>query len=136
MAPKIYPLANSKFIFFLKKVYPISNWKVVLGIHEEEFSEQGEFKNYLTQIFEPMPIIVEMDVETEVLFATFGPIVGMLESIPVDQIITLASIKQKPKKINIVEKFQDVQFVKMFFVETFFNVGGNLTTLWCKVCTK
>jgi hypothetical protein len=26
--------------------------------------------------------------------------------------------------------------VKMFFVETFFNVGGNLTTLWCKVCTK
>jgi hypothetical protein len=76
-----------------------------------------------------MPIIVEMDVETEVLFATFGPIVGMLESIPVDQIITLASIKQKPKKINIVEKFQDVQFVKMFFVETFFNVGGNLTTL-------
>ncbi len=46
--------------------------------------------------------------ETEVLFATFGPIVGMLESIPLDPIITLVNIKQKPKKINIVKKFQDV----------------------------
>jgi hypothetical protein len=36
-----------------------------------------------------MYIIVEMDIETKVLFATFGPIVGMLESIPLDTIITL-----------------------------------------------
>jgi hypothetical protein len=47
-----------------------------------------------------------MDMEIQVLFATFDPIVGMLESIPIDPIIILASIKQKPKKLNIVKKFQ------------------------------
>ncbi len=98
MAPKINPLANSKFIFFSKKVWPISNQKIVLGIHEEKFSEQGEFKNYFTQIFEPTPIIVEMDMETKGLFATFGPIVGMLQSIPLNPIITLAISNKNLRK--------------------------------------
>jgi hypothetical protein len=53
----------------------------------------NENSKTLTQIFEPTPIIVEMDMEIQVLFATFDPIVGMLESIPIDPIIILASIK-------------------------------------------
>jgi hypothetical protein len=42
---------------------------------------------------------------TEVLFATFGPIVGMLESIPLDTIINTCHIKQKHKKVNIVSRW-------------------------------
>jgi hypothetical protein len=45
-----------------------------------------------------MSIIVEMDMETKVLFATFGPIVGMLESIPLDTIITLAISNKNLRK--------------------------------------
>jgi hypothetical protein len=39
---------------------------------------------------------------------------------------TLAIAKQESKKKNVVKKFQDVWFVKMFWVEVVFDVGGNL----------
>jgi hypothetical protein len=39
-----------------------------------------------------------MDMETKGLFATFGPIVGMLQSIPLDPIITIAISNKNLRK--------------------------------------
>jgi hypothetical protein len=49
-----------------------------------------------------------MDVEIEFLLAISSPSAGMFGSIPLDTIATLATTKQKPKKIDIAKKFQDV----------------------------
>lgn len=62
--------------------------------------------------------------EIQVLFATFDPIVGMLESIPIDPIIILASIKQKPKKLNIVKKFQTSNLWRWFGLKHFLMLVG------------
>lgn len=53
-----------------------------------------EFKNYNIQIFEPAPIIVEMDVKTKVFIHTFGLSVSMFEPIPLDPIGPLGTTKQ------------------------------------------
>jgi hypothetical protein len=77
-----------------------------------------------------------MDVESEFLLAIFGLNVGMFGSIPVDTIATLATTKQKPKKIDIVKKSQDVWSMKMPWVEIVFDVGGNMIIIQYKVYTK
>jgi hypothetical protein len=53
-----------------------------------------EFKNYIIQIFESTPIIVETDVETKVFLRTFGLNVSIFEPIPLDPIGPLATTKQ------------------------------------------
>jgi hypothetical protein len=50
------------------------------------------------------PTIVEMDVETEVLFNTSSPNASMLKSIPLNKITTLTITKKRLKKINIIKK--------------------------------
>jgi hypothetical protein len=61
-------------------------------------------ENCFTQILEPTFTTIELNVETKFLFATSNPNVSMFESIPLHPIATLATTKQKPKKINIVKK--------------------------------
>jgi hypothetical protein len=77
-----------------------------------------------------------MDVEIEFLLATSDPSVGMFGSILLNTIATLATTKQKPKKIDIVKKFQDVWSMKTPWVEIVFNVGGNMIIIQYKVYTK
>jgi len=68
--------------FFWEKFQPI------LGIHEVESNRQKEIRNYLTQILEPTPTTVEMDVEIEIFLVTYGPNVGIPESISLKPVAT------------------------------------------------
>ncbi len=85
----------------------LANFKleIILRIHEVESSRQRELRNYFTQKFIPTLATIEMEVETQVLFATSRPSVGMFESIPLNPNATPNIIKQKLKKVNIVIKF-------------------------------
>jgi hypothetical protein len=105
MALKICPPINFKFRHFSKRGLPNFKLEIVCGIHEVTSSKQGELKDYLIKILEHTPIIIEIDVEIEGLFATFNLSVGMPESILLDPIATPPITKQKSKKINIVRKF-------------------------------
>jgi hypothetical protein len=110
----------------LEKVLANFKLEIVHGIHEAQSSKQREFKNYLRQILEPTPTIVEMDVEIEVLHTTSNITTCMLEFIPLNRITTHTTIEQMPKKIDIVKKFQDFWFMKMLWVEIVFYVSENL----------
>jgi hypothetical protein len=56
------------------------------------------------------PFLVEMDVDTTILFVACGPHVSMPKFIPSypNAIPPIAKEKPKPKKLNNVKKFQDV----------------------------
>jgi hypothetical protein len=88
MAPKIYPHVNFKFKHSFERGSTNFKPKIVLGIHEVESSRQKELRNYLTQILEPTLTTIEMDVEIEIFLATYGPNVGIPESISLEPIAT------------------------------------------------
>jgi len=87
MAPKIYPHVNFKFKHFFEKSFNRSL------DHEVESNRQKEIINYHTQILEPTPITVEMDMEIENFLVTYGLNVGIPESIYLKPVTTPAITK-------------------------------------------
>jgi len=57
---------------------------------------------------------------TKVMFVPLNPHVGMLKYVHANPIPILAIPKQESKKNNVVKKFQDVWFVKMFWAKVVF----------------
>ncbi len=59
------------------------------------------------------------------MFVPPNPHVGMPKYVHANPLPILAIAKQESKTNNVVKKFQDVWFVKMFWAKVVFDVGGN-----------
>jgi hypothetical protein len=91
-------------------------------ILKAKLSRQREYQNCLAQTFELTPFSINTDVDNTILLITFGLHVSMFEFVHLNPnaIFATAKEKPKPKKTNIVKKFQDVWFVKLCWLEIMF----------------
>lgn len=69
-------------------------------ILKAKLSRQREYQNCLAQTFELAPFSINMDVDTTILFISFGLHVSMFEFVPLNPnaIFSIAKKKPKPKK--------------------------------------